>query len=144
LAAFFFELLAAAFLGALFLAALAALRAGLAAFFAAFLGAGLAFLAAAFLRAAAFAPPDDIARAPPDARPTGSLSGASRSTSPSSPPTAIALRRRRLAGQFVVGDSHSAVEFVLHGAPFGSEEYLRAPSLVYAPTLSQAGRLPAV
>ena len=35
----------------------------------------------------------------------------------------VALGHRRVAGQFIVGDSHSAVEIVLHDAPFNPEEY---------------------
>src|SRR5882724_11856128 len=86
LADFFFAPPLAAFLGAafadlaLFLAGFA-LFAGLALFLAAAFFLGAAFVAAAFLATGAafrgepaLAPPDDIARAPPEARPTGSLS----------------------------------------------------------------------
>ena len=44
----------------------------------------------------------------------------------------IAVGHRRVASQFVVRDSHSAVEIVLHDPPSSLKRIVRAPSLIYA------------
>ena len=124
-ALFFADFFFAAFLAAFF-AAPFFLAAGLAAFFgAAFFGAAftLAFFGAA--EAALRAPPGRLALTSATRGPAARLATRRVQVAVAfeAAQCRVALGPRRSTGQFVVRDSHSAVEIVLHDAPFSLKMY---------------------